>query len=321
MTVPRIFYTPDYDISFWGIERLHPFDSRKSSRALQRIRSALGSELPTLLSAPSAPATEDSLRLVHEDAYLRSLRHSGVVAKALEVWPLRLLPARALDRKVLRPMRWAVQGTIEAARHALAHGAAINLAGGYHHSHRDHGEGFCVYADIPIAIEVLRAQGLLSAEARIAIIDLDAHRGNGFEAIYENDERVTYFDMYNFQVYPGLLRSKDERRKFVLSLRALMDDEGYFNVLKHHLPEFLGTGPLALAFYNAGTDVLAGDPLGRFSLTREAVLERDRYVIQSLEKRGIPWVMVPSGGYTEESHKLVADTVVWACTRERARAA
>jgi histone deacetylase 11 len=315
MTVPRIFYTPDYDISFWGIERLHPFDSRKSSRALQRVRSALGSGLPALLSAPSAPATDDSLRLVHEDAYLSRLRHSGVVAKALEVWPLRLLPARALDRKVLRPMRWAVQGTIEAARHALAHGAAINLAGGYHHAHRDHGEGFCVYADIPIAIEVLRAQGLLAADARIAIIDLDAHRGNGFEAIYENDERVAYFDMYNFQVYPGLVRPKDERRKFVLSLRALMDDEGYFNVLRHHLPAFLGTGPFALTFYNAGTDVLAGDPLGRFSLTREAVLERDRYVIQSLETLGIPWVMVPSGGYTEESHKLVADTVVWACTR------
>jgi histone deacetylase 11 len=315
MTVPRIFHTPAYDISFWGIERLHPFDSRKSSRALKRVRDALGSRFQGLVNAPSAPATEESLLRVHEAGYLSRLRHSDVVAKALEVWPLRLLPARSVDRNVLRPMRWAVQGTIEAGREALAHGAAVNMAGGYHHSHRDHGEGFCVYADIPIAIEVLRSQGILSADARVAIIDLDAHRGNGFQAIYENDERVAYFDMYNFQVYPGLLRSKDERHRFVLSLRALMDDEGYFNVLRHHLPEFLDTGPFALAFYNAGTDVLAGDPLGRFSLTRAAVLERDRYVIESLEKLGIPWVMVPSGGYTEESHKLVADTVVWACTR------
>jgi hypothetical protein len=31
-------------------------------------------------------------------------------------------------------------------------------------------------------------------------------------------------------------------------------------------------------------------------------------------------VMVPSGGYTEESHKLVADTIVWACAREHAKA-
>ena len=320
MTVPRIFHTPAYDISFWGIERLHPFDSRKSSRALKRVRDALGSSFPGLLNAPSAPVTEDSLRLVHESGYLSSLRHSSVVAKALEVWPLRLLPGRTLDKNVLRPMRWAVQGTIEAARDALAYGAAINLAGGYHHSHRDHGEGFCIYADVPIAIEVLRAQGLLSTDARVAIIDLDAHRGNGFEAIYGSDGRVAYFDMYNFQVYPGLLRTKGERHRFVLSLRALMDDEGYFNVLKHHLPQFLSTGPFALAFYNAGTDVLTGDPLGHLSLSREAVLERDRYVIESLEALGIPWVMVPSGGYTEESHKLVADTVVWACTRERTKA-
>jgi histone deacetylase 11 len=117
-----------------------------------------------------------------------------------------LLPGRTLDRRVLLPMRWAVQGTIDAARMAVAGGAAINLAGGYHHAHRDRGEGFCLYADVPIAIEMLRKEKLLSENARVAIIDLDAHRGNGFEAIYEHDERVQFFDLYNFQVYPGPLQ-------------------------------------------------------------------------------------------------------------------
>jgi histone deacetylase 11 len=92
-----------------------------------------------------------------------------------------------------------------------------------------------------------------------------------------------------------------------------MDDAGYLNVLRHYLPPFLGKGPYALAFHNAGTDVLKGDPLGRLGLSADAVLARDRFVIESLERAGIPWVMVPSGGYTEESYKLVADTVVWAC--------
>jgi hypothetical protein len=46
-------------------------------------------------------------------------------------------------------------------------------------------------------------------------------------------------------------------------------------------------------------------------LTRENVLARDRLVIQQLDELNIPWVMVPSGGYTDESHRLVAETVIW----------
>jgi histone deacetylase 11 len=324
MSVARIFYTPEYDISFWGIEKLHPFDSRKASRAWQRARETLGAELDRARVAPAAPADREALKTIHADAYLDSLKHSGVVAKALEMPVLRLLPARTLDRRVLLPMRWAVQGTIDAARMAVAGGAAINLAGGYHHAHRDRGEGFCAYADAPIAIEMLRKEKLLSQDARVAIIDLDAHRGNGFEAIYERDERVQFFDLYNFQVYPGPLQGFDPlsqdgagrgnaRFEDVRSLRAFMDDEGYLNVLRNYLPPFLSKGPYALAFYNAGTDVLKGDPLGRLGLSADAVLERDRFVIESLERAGVPWVMLPSGGYTEESYKLVADTVVWAC--------
>lgn len=96
-------------------------------------------------------------------------------------------------------------------------------------SHRDHGEGFCVYADIPFAIEVLRKRGRLAA-----------------------------------------------------------GDRGYFNVLEQNLPKLLETGAFALAFYNAGTDVLGGDRLGHLSLTRDAILKRDRYVIEGLETATVP---------------------------------
>jgi histone deacetylase 11 len=324
MTVPRVFYTPEYDISFWGIEKLHPFDSRKASRAWQRAHETLGAELDRSRAAPAAPADREALKLIHSEEYLDRLKRSSVIASVLEMPVVRLLPGRTLDRHVLLPMRWAVQGTIDAARFAVGHGCAVNLAGGYHHAHRDRGEGFCVYADVPIAIEMLRKEKLLSGDARVAIIDLDAHRGNGFEAIYHDDERVRFFDLYNFQVYPGPLKdfdplSQDDPRQAntrfedVRSLRAFMDDEGYLTVLKHFLPTFLAKGPYALAFYNAGTDVLKGDPLGRLGLSAAAVRERDRFVIESLEQAGIPWVMLPSGGYTDESHQLLADTVVWAC--------
>jgi histone deacetylase 11 len=315
MTGPHIFYSDHYDISLWGIEKLHPFDANKPRRALQRIRTALGSRLDGMLQAPGGPVSAEALRSVHAQGYLDSLGRSSVVAQALEVWPLRLLPSSIIERHALEPMRWAVQGTIDATRAALQHGAACNLSGGYHHAHRDRGEGFCIYADIPIAIETLRKEGVLAADAHVGIVDLDAHRGNGFESIYARDPYIDFFDIYNFQVYPGRLRDESARFADIRSLRAFMRDEGYFNILTGYLPKFLAKQPFSLLFYNAGTDVLEGDPIGRFALTREAVLQRDRFVLEAIEALGVPWVMVPSGGYTEESHKLLADTVIWAHER------
>ncbi len=61
-----------------------------------------------------------------------------------------------------------------------------------------------------------------------------------------------------------------------------------------------------LAIYNAGTDVLAGDPLGALALSPDAVLERDLHVSAELTRRGVPWLAVTSGGYTAQSHRCIA---------------
>lgn len=42
----------------------------------------------------------------------------------------------------------SVGGTVAAARAALQHGVAVNLAGGTHHAFADHGEGFCAFNDL-----------------------------------------------------------------------------------------------------------------------------------------------------------------------------
>lgn len=312
---PQLVYSDDYDISCWGIERLHPADSRRASRAFRRVMEACGPRASSLHVPVAREISAEALLRVHDTAYLDSLKRSRVIASALEVSLLRLLPASVLDRSILRPMRLATEGTLQAARSALATGSAINFAGGYHHAHRDKAEGFCVYADIPVAIEQLRAEGALSAGSAIAVVDLDAHRGNGFESIYARDRSVSFLDIYNFQVYPGKLAQERERFPHVVSVRAQLDGEGYLAVLKRLLPEFLAQGPFALAFFNAGTDVLQGDNVGQLALSAEDVRKRDRYVIDELERASIPWVLLPSGGYTAQSHELLADTAIWAVER------
>jgi histone deacetylase 11 len=39
------------------------------------------------------------------------------------------------------------------------------------------------------------------------------------------------------------------------------------------------------------------------------VVERDRFVVAEFRRRGIPVVMVPSGGYTRESYRLIASSI------------
>jgi histone deacetylase 11 len=132
------------------------------------------------------------------------LRESAVVARALEVPAARLVPSFLLDRAILRPMRLATQGTIQAVERALEGCVVFNLGGGYHHAFADHGEGFCIYADVAIALTRARRTGCLNATDHILVIDLDAHRGNGTENIFRDDPNVHFFDMYNFQIYPAI---------------------------------------------------------------------------------------------------------------------
>jgi histone deacetylase 11 len=209
-------------------------------------------------------------------------------------------------------MRWAVRGTIIAAREALRHGFAVNLSGGYHHAKPEAGEGFSIYSDIAIAVRALRGDGSLPDEARIAYIDLDAHQGNGVCRTFMDDNRVFIFDMYNSLIYP-LEAPARERIDCDIPLFSACGDEEYLGELQGRLPGFLDSvgrsRPIGLAIYNAGTDVFAGDPLGFLNVSAEAILERDLYVVGELRRRGIPTVMVLSGGYTPQSYLLVADSV------------
>ncbi len=89
--------------------------------------------------------------------------------------------------------RHAVQGTINAALMALQDGISGNLAGGTHHAMPDHGEGFCVYNDVAVAIKVLKRAKWLN---KVLIVDCDVHQGNGTAHIFADDPEVFTFSIH-----------------------------------------------------------------------------------------------------------------------------
>lgn len=229
-------------------------------------------------------ATPDALRLVHTRDYVERLLTGGL--SAAEQRRIGFPWSEALVERSLR----AVGGTIEAARAALDRGVTINLAGGTHHAFPSHGEGFCVFNDVAVAVRTLQAEGRLR---RAAIIDLDVHQGNGTHAVFANDPDVLTFSMHGERNYPFHKVSgwRD------VELPDGTGDEEYLATLAAHLPDVLRAARADLVCYLAGADPHEGDRLGRLKLTFEGLARRDHLVLQGAREVGLPVVIVIAGGY------------------------
>jgi histone deacetylase 11 len=307
---PAVVYSPDYDLHLMGLERFHPFDGRKYSKAYRLALKHLGSRLKRRTIRPARPIETHELLAVHTETYLSKLKAPGYAAEVVELPLLRSLPGFVIEARILRPIRLGVMGTLLAAQEALQNGVAINLAGGYHHASRERGEGFCFFADINIAIAALRqAGGLVPGRDRILIVDLDAHQGNGHERVSVDDPDVFILDMYNRAIYPQDHLAR-RRINVDVPLAAGTQETVYLQQLRKNLPVLLkAAGQPGLAFYVAGTDIFEQDPLGGLGISAEGIAARDRIVLTTLVEAGVPVVMLAGGGYSRESYEHLANAV------------
>ncbi len=289
--VPLV-YAPNYNITACGLERLHPFDSIKYKRIYDWL---IGQGLRAAADfAKPRPVSRVELLRVHSPEYLDSLRHPRVVARILEVQIVRCLPGHFVRWKVLRPMRWATGGTVLASQLAVEHGLAINLGGGYHHASGKHGGGFCVYADAPLAIQLLRQRELVQS---VLVVDTDAHQGNGTADAIRHWPWAHILDFYEDDVFPWPKVQED----MPVPLAAGICGAEYMDAMRKQLPVALDTFRPDFVLYNAGSDVLRSDSLARLWLNGNEMAERDLFVVTEVRARGIPVAMLLSGGYGPES--------------------
>jgi acetoin utilization deacetylase AcuC-like enzyme len=260
----------------------HTFPMAKY-RAVREILLADGTLAPGHLRR-SEPAPLEWLATVHDEDYIERML-DGRIAAAEE----RRLGFPWSPQLVLRA-RGALYGTVMAARAALEHGVAGNLAGGTHHAFRDRGEGYCLFNDHAVAIAVLRADGLAH---RPFVCDLDVHQGNGTAALFADDDSVFTFSLHGAGNYPA----QKERGSFDLELPDGTRDEEYLAALDAHLPRTLDLHEPDLLLYQAGVDALACDRFGRLSMSHAGLAARDERVFALCEERAIPVVVTLGGGY------------------------
>ncbi|ERN16365.1 hypothetical protein AMTR_s00052p00064740 [Amborella trichopoda] len=78
-----VVYSPSYDISFMGIEKVHPFDSSKWGRICQFL--VVEGFLDKNRLVEPLEASKDDLLVVHTEEYLKSLRSSLNVSLIIEI--------------------------------------------------------------------------------------------------------------------------------------------------------------------------------------------------------------------------------------------
>ena len=328
-----VLYSPAYHIDIG----LHVFPTDK----YRRVHDALierGIVAASEFVEPQ-PATWDQLALVHTTEYLDKLRTGAMSVEDVAQLELPWSPG------MVEGFRLMVGGTIEAALiacgpaddkgtqssqkpqnsivstgSASSASAALNvvthLGGGLHHAFPNHGEGFCPFNDVAVAVRVLQSRGL----ERIAIVDLDVHHGNGTAFIFESDPRVFTFSMHQQHNYPMW----KPRGSLDVGLPDGAHDATYLRELERALPAVVAHRPEGV-FYLAGADPYEDDQLGGLRLTKAGLRQRDRLVVDAVRGAGVPLVIVLAGGYArrvEDTVAIHAATIEEACSilRPRGRA-
>jgi acetoin utilization deacetylase AcuC-like enzyme len=233
----------------------------------------------------------DLIAAVHDPVYVRQLFDVDAPPAVERRIGLPLTNA-VVDRA-----RAATAGTLLTARLALRSGLACNCAGGSHHAARDYGAGFCLFNDVAVASHALLQEG---AVAKILVVDVDVHQGDGTAFIFEREPAVFTFSIHGEKNFPA----RKARSDLDIELADGVGDDAYLAALSDVLPDLLTRVRPDLVFYNAGVDPHADDRLGRLALSDDGLARRDAYVLETCVGAGVPVAGVIGGGYDPDIDKL-----------------
>jgi acetoin utilization deacetylase AcuC-like enzyme len=283
----KAVYSNEYGIDLG----LHVFPTEKYRLVYQQL-DARGLVPRITWYEPQAVSWDDLAR-VHAREYLEQAR-TGAFSPA-ELAQLEL----PWSVQIVGGFRLMCGGTITAA--ALAAGDAsapvVHLGGGFHHAFPAHGEGFCLFNDVAVAIRVLQDRGAI---ARAAVVDLDVHHGNGTAFTFETDPTVFTCSVHQQHNYPAF----KPRGSLDIGLPDGTTGEQYQAAVDRALAEIGRFGP-DLVIYLAGADPFEHDRLGGLGLTKNALRARDRRVFDWCRRANVPVATMLAGGYAYDT----ADTV------------
>jgi acetoin utilization deacetylase AcuC-like enzyme len=280
----KAFYTDHYVLP---LPPGHRFPMEKYSQLRDLVTNLEGVEL---VEAPAA--TDTQILYAHDPQYLIKVISGSLSPKEQQdigfPW----------SELMVERSRRSAGATVAAAKAALNEGLAANLAGGTHHAYRNMGSGFCVFNDSAIAARVLQKE--IYPKLKVAIVDLDVHQGNGTASILQNDASIFTLSIHGENNFPFTKEQSD----LDIGLPNGCEDGDYLSALNQGL-EILNRFKPDFIIYLAGADPYEGDRLGKLSISKDGMRQRDETVFQYGLVHQIPIAFSMAGGYGREIQSTV----------------
>lgn len=173
-----------------------------------------------------------------------------------------------------------------------------------HHCTAETPQGFCLLANIAIAIEAAKARGQVS---KVAVVDWDVHHGNGTESIFYNRDDVLTISLHQAGNYPmnsGALtdRGQGAGEGFAINLpmHAGSGHNAYLHAMERVVIPALTRFQPDIIIVACGYDAAMVDPLARMQATAETFAEMTKQIKGAAETLcDGRLVLVHEGGYSE----------------------
>jgi acetoin utilization deacetylase AcuC-like enzyme len=241
------------------------------------------------------PASREELARIHTAWYLDAIAATAGHAAALD--PDTFTSPESHEIALL-----AAGAALGAARHArdTAEPAIAMVRPPGHHAEPDKAMGFCLYNSIAVAAAALRAEGL----ARVAIVDIDVHHGNGTQTAFYEDATVLFVSSHQYPYYPGTGAAHETGAGagtgFTLNipLAAGAQDADYLRAYEGQVIPALERFKPDLLLVSAGYDAHERDPLAGMRVTTDGFTSLITLLDETAARLcGRRMALVTEGGY------------------------
>ncbi len=261
---------------------------------------------PTVTVVDAPPASTAQLLTVHDERYVNAVQRAPEEYFGEPGW--RRWGLGTEDNPVWWGMHEAaalVTGATVSAVENVWSGEfdhAANIAGGLHHAMPARASGFCIYNDPAVAIR----RALELGAQRVAYVDVDAHHGDGVEAVFAHDSRVLTVSLHQSPttLFPGTGHAHEvgagdgEGTAVNLALPPGTADRDWLRAFHAVVPSVVRAFRPDLLVSQCGCDSHRRDPLTDLALSVDA--QRLAYLAMhdlAHEVCGGRWVAVGGGGY------------------------
>ncbi len=268
----------------------HPEEPRRFDLLAPRLDSFGAQKLDV------TPATREEVARVHHPKLIEALEDICKQGPAIIDSAPTFVTRTSFDDALL-----ASGGTLSCTR-ALLSGSARNAFAVVrppgHHAEPNRSMGFCIFNNIAIAAR----DALTSGINRVAIVDYDAHHGNGTQAAFIDDERVAYLSTHQWGIYPGTGWYEEaphaKKRIINVPLPTGSGDKPFERIANEIFLPFIKSFKPEMILVSAGFDAHWNDPITTLGLSSAGFYMLSKKLVDLAEEHcNGKIVFVLEGGY------------------------